>query len=173
VLEPNAAQALAVCLHETRDQRGQIWGPSVPEGRVEIAMHLAPGGTALLRGSRQTTAGPLPVRRGFGYALGDGAHGQRPRSRKLRFDWRAGAAGLRNRLAVEHRAARHTRNNASRALPPCPTARISRLSFLASCSIRGFGQMPLQSVHKQTRALRSRTHCWRRIGLLHLDDLFW
>jgi PAS domain S-box-containing protein len=96
LLEPNTAQAIAVCLHELATNAAKNGALSLPEGHIQIEWSRAAGKRLIVRWAE--TGGPLvmaPTRRGFGTRLMEGmTRGQG----ELRLDWRA--AGLVCEIAV-------------------------------------------------------------------------
>jgi PAS domain S-box-containing protein len=99
VLEPSAAQAIAVTLHELATNAAKYGALSVPSGRVQIEWWSAKDGRLVLRWLE--TGGPPitpPTRRGFGTRVMDRMirvqlNGQ------IQFDWRA--EGLACELALQ------------------------------------------------------------------------
>lgn len=88
VLEPSAAQAIAVTLHELATNAAKYGALSVPEGRVQVSWSHAADGQLVLRWSE--TGGPVaraPARNGFGMRVIDSlVRGQL--NGEARFDWR-------------------------------------------------------------------------------------
>ena len=89
LLEPTAAQAVAVTLHELATNAAKYGSLSKGGGRIELTWQHEPDGRLLLR---WTEAGGPPVkkptRKGFGSRVVEQMIKQLPG--KLRFDWRAG-----------------------------------------------------------------------------------
>ena len=88
VLEPSAAQAIAVTMHELATNAAKYGALSVPDGRVQIAWSHAADGQLIIRWSE--SGGPsvrAATRNGFGMRVIDSLiRGQL--NGKLRFDWR-------------------------------------------------------------------------------------
>ena len=87
LLEPNAAQAIAVCLHELATNAAKYGALSVPEGRVQIGWSRATDGRLVIRWTE--TNGPLvkqPTRRGFGMRVMERMI-QSPLKGEIRFEW--------------------------------------------------------------------------------------
>jgi two-component sensor histidine kinase len=81
LLEPDAAQAIAVALHELATNAAKYGALSVPDGHVRVEWSHEPNGRLVLRWTE--TGGPPvepPTRRGFGSRVMEG---------ELRLDWRA------------------------------------------------------------------------------------
>ncbi|MGP1680335.1 MAG: PAS domain S-box protein [Burkholderiales bacterium] len=89
VLEPGAAQAIAVTLHELATNAAKYGALSVSDGRVQVVWSHAANGQLVLRWSE--TGGPparAPTRKGFGMRVIDSLiRGQL--DGETRFDWRA------------------------------------------------------------------------------------
>jgi two-component sensor histidine kinase len=87
-LEPNAAQAIAVSLHELATNAAKYGALSVPEGQVRLEWSRERDGRLVLRWSEQ--GGPPvapPTRRGFGGRVMENmVRGQM--NGEIRFDWR-------------------------------------------------------------------------------------
>ena len=88
-LEPNAAQTVAVTLHELATNAAKYGALSVPEGRVQVEWSRAADGRLVLRWVE--TGGPPvkpPKRKGFGTRV---MHSmiQRHMNGEMRFDWHA------------------------------------------------------------------------------------
>jgi PAS domain S-box-containing protein len=110
VLEPSAAQAIAVTLHELATNAAKYGALSVPEGHIQVEWSSAPAGPTVLR---WIEAGGPPVkpakRKGFGSRVMDSMIRNQLKG-EMRFDWRsegivceitlpaARAAGLKNGL---------------------------------------------------------------------------
>jgi PAS domain S-box-containing protein len=92
LLEPNAAQAIAVTLHELATNAAKYGALSVPGGHVQVEWSREPNGRLVLRWTEKD--GPPvkpPTRKGFGMRAIEGMiRGQL--KGEMRFDWRA--AGL-------------------------------------------------------------------------------
>jgi PAS domain S-box-containing protein len=87
LLEPNAAQAIAVCLHELATNAAKYGALSLPEGRVHIAWSRATDGRLIIRWTE--TNGPSvtqPTRRGFGTRVMERMV-QSPLKGEIRFEW--------------------------------------------------------------------------------------
>ena len=88
LLEPGAAQAIAVTLHELATNAAKYGALSAAGGRIDLTWSHATDGRLVLRW--QETGGPavqLPVRRGFGSRVIERMIGQLKGG--ARFDWRA------------------------------------------------------------------------------------
>lgn len=89
LLEPNAAQTIAVALHELATNAAKYGALSVPGGHVRVGWSRAADGRLVLRWNE--TGGPLvklPTRKGFGTRVMDSMiRGQL--SGEMRFDWHA------------------------------------------------------------------------------------
>jgi two-component sensor histidine kinase len=89
LLEPSAAQTIAVTLHELATNAAKYGALSVPKGRVQVEWSRAADGRLVL--SWTETGGPLvkpPTRRGFGTRVMDGMI-RRQLNGEMRFDWHA------------------------------------------------------------------------------------
>jgi PAS domain S-box-containing protein len=89
MLEPNAAQAIAISLHELATNAAKYGSLSVAEGDVEVAWARTAGGQLSLRWTE--SGGPKvapPTHRGFGTRVIENMIRSQPGA-KLRFDWRA------------------------------------------------------------------------------------
>lgn len=89
LLEPSAAQAVAVCLHELATNAAKYGALSVPAGHIQIEWSHAADGRLVLRWT-ETNGPPIgqPARRGFGLrAMEAMIRGQL--NGDVRFDWRA------------------------------------------------------------------------------------
>jgi PAS domain S-box-containing protein len=87
LLEPNAAQAIAVCLHELATNAAKYGALSAPEGRVHIDWSRATDGRLILRWTEAN--GPLvaqPTRRGFGMRVMERMV-RSPLKGEICFDW--------------------------------------------------------------------------------------
>jgi PAS domain S-box-containing protein len=87
LLEPNAAQAIAVALHELATNAGKYGSLSGRKGQVDLKWLHQPGGQLLVRWTE--TGGPPvepPARRGFGSRVIERMTGQL--NGKADFDWR-------------------------------------------------------------------------------------
>jgi PAS domain S-box-containing protein len=87
LLEPNAAQAIAVCLHELATNAAKYGALSLPEGRVHIEWSRATNSQLILRWTEAN--GPLvaqPTRRGFGMRVMERMV-QGPLNGEIRFEW--------------------------------------------------------------------------------------
>jgi two-component sensor histidine kinase len=97
LLDPNAAQAIAVSLHELATNAAKYGALSRPNGHVEVAWSRTPDGIVL----RWTeTGGPPakpPTRKGFGTRVMDGMIRGQMRG-DMRFEWRA--EGLACEIAI-------------------------------------------------------------------------
>ena len=89
LLEPNAAQAIAVTLHELATNAAKYGALSVPDGHVQVEWSRTADGRLVLRWTE--TGGPPvkpPTRRGFGTRVMESMiRGQL--KGEMRFDWRA------------------------------------------------------------------------------------
>ena len=89
LLEPNAAQAIAVALHELATNAAKYGALSVPDGHVRVEWSHEQNGRLVLRWIE--TGGPPvepPTRRGFGTRVMENmVRGQL--KGELRLDWRA------------------------------------------------------------------------------------
>ncbi len=89
LLEPNAAQAIAVTVHELATNAAKYGALSVPEGAIHVEWSRAPDGRLVLR---WTERGGPPVkpatRRGFGTRV-MASMIQDQLAGEMRFDWRA------------------------------------------------------------------------------------
>jgi PAS domain S-box-containing protein len=89
MLEPSAAQTIAVTVHELATNAAKYGALSVPEGRIHLAWSRSADGRLVLRWTE--TGGPRvepPKRRGFGTrVIEDGI--RRQLKGDMRFDWRA------------------------------------------------------------------------------------
>jgi two-component sensor histidine kinase len=98
VLEPDAAQTIAVTLHELATNAAKYGALSVPGGRVQVEWSCAPDRRLVLRWAE--TGGPRvkpPTRHGFGTRVMEGMiRGQL--KGEMRFDWRA--EGLACEIAI-------------------------------------------------------------------------
>lgn len=97
VLEPIAAQAIAVVLHELATNAIKYGALSNTRGRIELAWSRAEDGQLVLRWTE--LGGPrvkAPQRKGFGSRLIEGTIN--PLGGKVLFDWRA--EGLVCEIAV-------------------------------------------------------------------------
>jgi PAS domain S-box-containing protein len=86
LLEPNAAQAIAVCLHELATNAAKYGALSQPEGRVQIEWSRT-NSQLILRWTEAN--GPLvaqPTRRGFGMRVMERMV-QGPLNGEIRFEW--------------------------------------------------------------------------------------
>jgi PAS domain S-box-containing protein len=75
LLEPDAAQSVAVILHELANNAAKYGALSAAQGRVQVAWSHAADGRLILRWTE--TGGPLvsaPTRKGFGSRVGKGLH---------------------------------------------------------------------------------------------------
>jgi PAS domain S-box-containing protein len=87
LLEPNAAQSLAVILHELATNAAKYGGLSSPDGRIDVTW--SPEADGRLKLCWAETGGPpvqAPTRRGFGSRIVNQLVGQL--SGQARFDWR-------------------------------------------------------------------------------------
>jgi PAS domain S-box-containing protein len=87
LLEPNAAQAIAVCLHELATNAAKYGALSSPEGRVHIAWSRATNSQLILRWT-EANGPPVvqPTRRGFGMRVVERMI-QGPLKGEIRFEW--------------------------------------------------------------------------------------
>jgi two-component sensor histidine kinase len=88
-LEPNAAQTIAVTLHELTTNAAKYGALSVPNGHVQIGWSRAADGRLIFRWTE--TGGPRvksPTRKGFGTRVMDGMIRGQAKG-ELRFDWHA------------------------------------------------------------------------------------
>jgi two-component sensor histidine kinase len=87
LLEPDAAQSVAVILHELATNAAKYGALSAPQGRVQVEWSRAADGRLVLRWTE--TGGPLisaPTRKGFGSRVMEAMiRGQKG---EVRFDWR-------------------------------------------------------------------------------------
>jgi two-component sensor histidine kinase len=99
LLEPNAAQTIAVTLHELATNAAKYGALSVRAGRVQVEWSRAADGRLVLRWTE--TGGPPvkpPTRHGFGTRVMEGMiRGQL--KGEMRFDWRA--EGLACEIAIQ------------------------------------------------------------------------
>jgi two-component sensor histidine kinase len=89
LLDPSAAQTIAVTLHELATNAAKYGALSVPKGRVQVEWSRAADGRLVL--SWTETGGPLvkpPTRRGFGTRVMDGMI-RRQLNGEMRFEWHA------------------------------------------------------------------------------------
>jgi PAS domain S-box-containing protein len=87
LLEPNAAQAIAVTLHELATNAAKYGALTAAKGRVELRWSHETEGLLILRWTE--VGGPpvqIPARKGFGSRVIEGVIGQL--KGKARFDWR-------------------------------------------------------------------------------------
>jgi two-component sensor histidine kinase len=87
VLEPNAAQAITVTLHELATNAAKYGALSAAEGRIDLTWQREPDGRLIVRW--QETGGPpvqTPSRRGFGGRVIEQMVSQLRGS--VQFDWR-------------------------------------------------------------------------------------
>jgi PAS domain S-box-containing protein len=97
LLEPNAAQAIAVTLHELATNAAKYGSLSVPDGRISLTWLDEADGQLILRWSE--IGGPavrIPTHRGFGTQIVERMIDQL--KGKARFDWRTG--GLVCEIAI-------------------------------------------------------------------------
>jgi PAS domain S-box-containing protein len=97
LLEPNAAQAIAVTLHELATNAAKYGSLSVPDGRISLTWLDEADGQLILRWSE--IGGPavrIPTHRGFGTQIVEQMIDQL--KGKARFDWRTG--GLVCEIAI-------------------------------------------------------------------------
>jgi PAS domain S-box-containing protein len=88
LLEPNAAQAIAVILHELATNAAKYGALSVADGQLDLQWSYEPNGQLHLRWME--TGGPTvqePTRKGFGRGIIERLIAQL--KGKMRFDWRA------------------------------------------------------------------------------------
>ena len=88
LLEPNAAQAIAMSLHELATNAGKYGALSTPTGKIDLQWLREADGRLTIRWSE--TGGPevqTPTRQGFGSGIVEQMIGQL--KGKTRFDWRA------------------------------------------------------------------------------------
>jgi PAS domain S-box-containing protein len=87
LLEPNAAQAIAMTLHELATNAAKYGSLSAPDGRTTLTWSHEPDGQLILRWSEVGgPAVPMPQKRGFGTRIVDQLIGQLKGT--ARFDWR-------------------------------------------------------------------------------------
>ena len=89
LLEPNAAQAIAVTLHELATNAAKYGALSVPDGNVRVEWSRAADGRLVLRWTEK--GGPPvkpPTRRGFGTRVMESMIRDQLKG-EMRFDWRA------------------------------------------------------------------------------------
>jgi PAS domain S-box-containing protein len=89
MLEPNAAQAIAISLHELATNAAKYGSLSATDGDVEVAWYRRAGGQLSLHWTE--TGGPTvtpPTQRGCGTRVIENMIGGLPGA-KVRFDWRA------------------------------------------------------------------------------------
>ena len=88
LLEPNAAQAVAVTLHELATNAAKYGALSVPNGHIDLNwMHEADGRLILRWREMGGPAVKTPTHQGFGTRIIERMIGQL--KGKARFDWRA------------------------------------------------------------------------------------
>ena len=88
LLEPDAAQSVAVILHELATNAAKYGALSTPQGRVQVEWSRAADGRLVLRWTE--TGGPVvrvPMRKGFGSGVMETMI--RGKNGKVRFAWRA------------------------------------------------------------------------------------
>src|SRR6516164_3229679 len=88
LLEPNAAQAIAMSLHELATNAGKYGALSTPTGKIDLQWLREADGRLIIRW--RETGGPevqTPTRQGFGSGIVEQMIGQL--KGKTRFDWRA------------------------------------------------------------------------------------
>jgi PAS domain S-box-containing protein len=98
LLQPEAAQAIAVTLHELATNAAKYGALSVPDGHVQVGWSRERNGRLVLRWTE--TGGPPvkpPARRGFGTRAMEGMI-QSQLKGELRFDW--SVAGLTCEIAI-------------------------------------------------------------------------
>jgi PAS domain S-box-containing protein len=98
LLEPNAAQAIAVILHELATNAAKYGALSVPDGHVQVEWSREPNGRLVLRWTEKD--GPPvkpPTRKGFGTRAIEGMIRGQVKG-EVRFDWRA--AGLACEISI-------------------------------------------------------------------------
>jgi PAS domain S-box-containing protein len=99
VLEPNAAQAMAVILHELATNAAKYGALSVANGRIDLKWSHEPNGELNLRWTE--TGGPAvrqPMRKGFGRRMVEKLIAQK--KGKARFDWHAKGLGCEITLLI-------------------------------------------------------------------------
>jgi two-component sensor histidine kinase len=92
VLEPDAAQAMAVVLHELATNAAKYGALSIADGRIDLTWSHEPNGELNLRWTE--TGGPAvsePRRRGFGRRMVEKLIAQQ--NGKARFEWQAEGLG--------------------------------------------------------------------------------
>ena len=95
LLEPNAAQAVAVVLHELATNAAKYGSLSVPDGQVGLTwLHEADGRLILRWTEMGGPAVKTPTHRGFGACVIERMIGQL--NGKARFDWRTDGTRSRN-----------------------------------------------------------------------------
>jgi two-component sensor histidine kinase len=90
MLRPDAAQAIAVCLHELATNAAKYGALSLPGGRVDVNWSMAPDGRLIFHWSE--VGGPAvadPKRRMIGSLDGE-----------ARFDWRPDGFACENVLGI-------------------------------------------------------------------------
>jgi PAS domain S-box-containing protein len=98
LLEPNAAQAIAVTLHELATNAAKYGALSVSDGHVQVEWSREPNGRLVLRWTEN--GGPPvkpPTRKGFGTRAIEGMIRGQVKG-EVRFDWRA--AGLACEISI-------------------------------------------------------------------------
>jgi two-component sensor histidine kinase len=88
LLEPNAAQAVAIILHELATNAAKYGALSVPNGQISLTwLHEADGRLVLHWKEMGGPVVQMPTRRGFGTRIIERMIGQL--NGKTRFDWQA------------------------------------------------------------------------------------
>ena len=101
MLEPDAAQAIAITLHELSTNAAKYGALSVANGRVDLNWSMETGGR--LRLSWTESGGPTvqePTRKGFGRRIVEQMIGHQ--SGETNFDWRAEGLACEIALKVNH-----------------------------------------------------------------------
>jgi two-component sensor histidine kinase len=99
MLRPDAAQAIAVCLHELATNAAKYGALSLPGGRVDVNWSMAPDGRLIFHWSE--VGGPAvadPKRRGFGMHVMERMIGSL--DGEARFDWRPDGFACENVLGI-------------------------------------------------------------------------
>ena len=89
MLEPNAAQAIAVTLHELATNAAKYGALSVPAGKVQVDWSRTPDGRVVMRWAE--TGGPPvtpPTRQGFGMRVMESMIRYQLKG-EIRCDWHA------------------------------------------------------------------------------------
>ena len=97
VLEPDAAQAVAIAVHELATNAAKYGALSVPGGRVKVTWALSRGELAIQWSENGGPSVQAPARKGFGSTIIETLL-QRQLKGDVRFDWRD--SGLRCELVL-------------------------------------------------------------------------